>query len=114
MVTLTALIDNGKCYELIRQHRWPEGVCCPHCGSMHIIKNGKDDTQPERQRYVCKSCQYHFDDLSDSVFAARHQPLRVIYRWRWYQLKPLRDQYKVRHGESFSNFQALFFYHCFS
>jgi transposase-like protein len=77
MVTLTALIDNGKCYELIRQHRWPEGVCCPRCSSMQIIKNGKDDTQPERQRYVCKSCQYHFDDLSDSVFAGRHQPLRV-------------------------------------
>jgi transposase-like protein len=44
---------------------------------MNIIKNGKDETQPERQRYVCKSCKHHFDDLSDSVFAGRHQPLRV-------------------------------------
>ena len=77
MITLTALIDDGKCYELIRQHRWPEGICCTRCGSIHIIKNGKDDTQPERQRYVCKRCKHHFDDLSDSVFAARHQPLRV-------------------------------------
>ena len=77
MVSLTALIDNGKCYELIRQHRWPEGVCCTRCGSVHIIKRGKDDTQHERQRYVCKTCEHHFDDLSDSVFAGRHQPLRV-------------------------------------
>ena len=77
MVSLTALIDNGKCYELIRQHRWPEGVCCTRCSSVHIIKRGKDDTQQERQRYFCKTCEHHFDDLSDSVFAGRHQPLRV-------------------------------------
>ena len=77
MVTLAALIDNGKCDELIRQHRWPEGVLCPRCGSSKIIKRGKDDTQVERQRYCCKGCEYHFDDLSDSVFAGRHQPLRV-------------------------------------
>jgi transposase-like protein len=44
---------------------------------MKVIKNGKDETQPERQRYVCKSCNHHFDDLSDSIFAGRHQPLRV-------------------------------------
>jgi len=77
MITLTNLIDNEKCYELIRQHRWPHGICCTHCGSEHIVKRGKDDTQPERQRYRCKECNHQFDDLSDSVFAKRHQPLRV-------------------------------------
>ena len=77
MITLTTLIDNRKCYELIRQYRWPDGVCCPHCGSDHIVKRGKDETQAERQRYRCKGCGHHFDDLSDSVFAGRHQPLRV-------------------------------------
>ena len=77
MVTLTALIDNEKCYALIRQHRWPEGICCTRCGSSDIIKRGKDETQRERQRYLCKGCGHHFDDLSDSVFAGRHQPLRV-------------------------------------
>lgn len=77
MVTLTALIDNEKCYELIRQHRWPEGVCCNRCGSSDIIKRGKDESQQARQRYICKGCEHHFDDLCDSVFAGRHQPLRV-------------------------------------
>lgn len=77
MITLTHLIDNGKCYELIRQHRWPDGICCTHCGSDNIVKRGKDDTQPERQRYCCKGCGHQFDDLSDSVFAKRHQPLQV-------------------------------------
>ena len=48
MITLTTLIDNRKCYELIRQYRWPDGVCCPHCGSDHIVKHGNDETQVER------------------------------------------------------------------
>ena len=77
MVTLTSLIDNAKCYELIRQHRWPDGVCCTQCGSANVVKRGKDETQVERQRYRCKDCKHHFDDLSDSVFAGRHQPLSV-------------------------------------
>jgi transposase-like protein len=77
MITITNLIDNAKCYEMVRQYRWPDGVCCPHCESKEIAKRGKDDTQPERQRYVCKDCGKQFDDLTDSVFAGRHQPLRV-------------------------------------
>ena len=63
MITLTHLIDNGKCYELIRQHRWPDGICCTHFGSDNIVKRGKDGTQLERQRYCCKGCDYQFDDL---------------------------------------------------
>lgn len=36
-----------------------------------------DDTQPHRQRYRCKGCQARFDDLSGTVLAGHHQPLRV-------------------------------------
>jgi transposase-like protein len=77
MLTLTNLIDDAKCYEMIRQFRWSDGVCCPTCQSKAITKRGKDETQPERQRYACKGCGKQFDDLSDSIFAGRHQPLRV-------------------------------------
>lgn len=77
MLTITNLIDNAKCYEMVRQFRWPEGVHCPHCNSQEIAKRGKDETQPERQRYCCKQCRKQFDDLTGSVFAGRHQPLRV-------------------------------------
>jgi transposase-like protein len=77
MLTITNLIDNAKCYEIVRQVRWPEGVCCPSCDSKEIAKRGKDETQAERQRYRCKECEKQFDDLTDSVFAGHHQPLRV-------------------------------------
>ena len=29
------------------------------------------------KRYCCNSCNSDFDDLTDSIFSGRHQPLRV-------------------------------------
>ena len=71
------LLDNAKCYEQVRQLRWPGGVTCPHCASLDITRQGKDDTQPEKQRYRCKNCQRRFDDLTLSVFSGHHQPLKI-------------------------------------
>uniref|UniRef100_UPI00351ACC2B transposase n=1 Tax=Endozoicomonas sp. Mp262 TaxID=2919499 RepID=UPI00351ACC2B len=50
------LLDNEKCYDQLRQLRWPEDVYCPRCGSCHITKRGQNDTHPERQRYGCRGC----------------------------------------------------------
>ena len=77
LVNLLSLIDDARCYELVRQHRWPEGVRCPHCGSARIARDGRDDVQPQRQRYRCTGCGARFDDLSGTVLAGHHQPLRV-------------------------------------
>ena len=77
LVNLTSLIDDAKCFALVRQHRWPEGVRCPGCGGDAVVRHGCDDTQPHRQRYRCKRCAGRFDDLSGTVLAGHHQPLRV-------------------------------------
>lgn len=77
MITITGLIDDAKCYEIVRQFRWPEGVRCPHCSSESVEKRGKHDKHLDRQRYSCKSCSSEFDDLTGSIFSGRHQPLRV-------------------------------------
>ena len=50
---------------------------CPHCHRPEITQQGRDDTQPERQRYPCKPGERRFDDLTDTLFAAHHQPLRL-------------------------------------
>lgn len=76
-LNLTHLIDDAKCYEVVRQMRWKSGVCCPKCNHPRVIKRGKDEIQPHRQRYQCKVCGVHFDDLSDTIFAGHHQPLRM-------------------------------------
>jgi transposase-like protein len=77
LVNLSVLIDDGKCYELVRQHRWPDGVRCPHCGSASVARHGRDDSQPHRQRYRCSGCGARFDDLTGTILAGHHQPLRV-------------------------------------
>ena len=77
LVNLSGLLDDAKCFAFVRQHRWPEGVRCPGCGSDAVIRNGCDDTQPCRQRYRCKACAGRFDDLTGTVLAGHHQPLRV-------------------------------------
>src|SRR3954447_9976507 len=77
LVNLAALIDDAKCFALVRQHRWPGGVRCPGCGSDAVVRHGRGDTQPQRQRYRCKACAGRFDDLTGTVPAGHHQPLRI-------------------------------------
>jgi transposase-like protein len=77
LVNLSALLDEAKCFDLVRNHRWPQGVRCPGCGSAAAIRNGHDETQLHRQRYLCKACRGRFDDLTDTVLAGHHPPLRV-------------------------------------
>ena len=77
MINLATLIDDAKCYELIRHCRWPEGVRCTACSSPAVIRHGHDETQRHRQRYRCKDCGARFDDLTGTILAGHHQPLRA-------------------------------------
>ena len=77
MLNITGLIDDAKCFEEVRKLRWPDGVRCPHCGSGCIKKRGVHNKQAHRQRYCCKHCHCMFDDLSETIFAGHHQPLKI-------------------------------------
>ena len=77
LVNLSGLMDDAKCFAFVRQHRWPDGVRCPACDSGAVVRDGCDDTQSCRQRYRCKACAGRFDDLTETVLAGHHQPLRV-------------------------------------
>jgi transposase-like protein len=76
-VNIKNLVDDAQCYQTIRELRWPDGVTCPSCASTQIIKRGFDDTESARQRYECTDCHTRFDDLTDTIFAGHHQPLKV-------------------------------------
>jgi transposase-like protein len=76
-IQLKHLLDDRKCYETIRQLRWPEGTKCPGCGSSEIKKRGFHSRQAYRQRYVCHACHQQFDDLTDTIFEGHHQPLHT-------------------------------------
>ncbi len=77
MLNIQRLIDEAKCYEVVRELRWAEGVHGPHCGSAEITKRGFDERQTHRQRYVCQECQRQFDDLTETIFEGHHQPLQT-------------------------------------
>ena len=77
MINLQNLLDDARCYETVRQLRWPDGVCCPHCGASAVTKQGRDTPQPARQKYLCSGCHRYFDDRTGTVLAGHHQPLRV-------------------------------------
>jgi transposase-like protein len=77
LVNILGITGDAKCFEMVRQLRWPEGVRCPHWDSDTVVKQGRDQTEPQRQRYECRSCGRRFDDLTDTIFAGHHQPLRV-------------------------------------
>ena len=71
------LLDDAKCYDKLRELRWPEGVKCPHCGAVTVTKQGRDTTQPARQKYRCGTCGRYFDDLTGTVLAGHHQPVQT-------------------------------------
>ena len=77
MVNIRDLIDDAKCFQTVRDMRWPDLVTCPHCSSESVIRDGRDDTQAHRQRYTCHGCRKRFDDLTGTIFAGRHEPLRT-------------------------------------
>lgn len=76
-ICLARLLDDDKCFDHLREVRWPEGRKCPHCESSRVVRQGVDDTQPARHRYRCNACFKRFDDLTGTIFEGRHQPLRL-------------------------------------
>ena len=77
MLNIQDLIDEAKCFAVIRDLRWPDGVQCPHCHASQITKRGFHNTQAYRQRYACQKCHTQFDDLTETIFEGHHQSLRV-------------------------------------
>ena len=45
--------------------------------SAAVARHGPGATQPHRQRYRCTACGSRFDDLTGTILAGRHRPLRV-------------------------------------
>jgi transposase-like protein len=76
-VNIKHLIDEVQCDQTVRELSWPDGVVCPSCESKEVIKRGCDDTEPARQHYACHNGDTRLDDLTDTIFAGHHQPLKV-------------------------------------
>jgi len=52
-----------------------ESRYCDHCGSVHIVKNGKTPTG--RQKYMCRDCGKSYSDTRSSITASSKKPYHV-------------------------------------
>ena len=77
MLNIINLIDEAKCYEMVREFRWADGIKCVHCNHGWVKKRGFHNRSKHQQRYEYKACEKQFDDLTNTVFAGHHQPLQV-------------------------------------
>jgi len=66
---LKLTLTDEQVIKMLRQHRWPNGVKCPYCGSTKTRKYGKKPNKPYAQRYLCKTCGRQFSDLTGTPFA---------------------------------------------
>jgi hypothetical protein len=73
---LQALIADVTWLETGRNLRWPDGVQGPTGDSSEVTTQGRDETQPERQRYRWKSWERRVADLTATSCAGHHHPLR--------------------------------------
>jgi transposase-like protein len=62
LLNIRRLMDDAKCYEVVRELCWQDGVKCPACDSGQINKRGFHDHQAYCQRYSCQECGRRFDD----------------------------------------------------
>jgi len=73
-VKLKLTLTDEQVIEMLREHRWPDGVRCPYCGSESVIRYGKAPNKPYVQRYRCKTCRRQFSDITGTPFAWTELP----------------------------------------
>ena len=70
-----------KCFENLRQTRWPNGRKCPKCGSTKTKKNG---TENGKQIYWCHAHKGTFRDTTGTIFENSKLPLAYWYYFIFY------------------------------
>ena len=73
-VKLKLTLTDEQVVEMLRKHRWPNGIKCPYCKSSKIVKNGKAPNKPYLQRYLCRACGRQFSDTTGTPFAWTELP----------------------------------------
>ena len=69
---VTALPDEKSCIGHFRAIRWPNGIVCPHCGTVGGHYTLKDDTHKCGE----KNCHKKFSVRSGTIFEASRIPLK--------------------------------------
>ena len=55
--------DDAAAERWFTESRWPDGVCCPHCGSVNVQSGTAHKTMP----YRCRDCRKFFSAKTGTV-----------------------------------------------
>lgn len=69
--------SDEACVLYLEKLRWPDGFCCPRCGS-------EKNWRTKRGLLVCASCQYHASVTAGTIFERSRKPLSMWFRAMWY------------------------------
>jgi transposase-like protein len=80
MIDITARFSTEeKCLDYVEKMRWPNGVCCVHCGVLNVSKitREKKGKNLRTRIYQCleKECGKQFSATSGTIFNDTHLPL---------------------------------------
>jgi len=65
--------DESKCRAYLESLRWPDGVACLRCKGTKVYR------LPEREQFLCASCEYQFSVTVDTIFHDTHLPLKTWF-----------------------------------
>ncbi|MCL2687365.1 MAG: transposase [Methanobrevibacter sp.] len=72
------IADDEQAIEIFRTIRWANGVYCPKCKTFEtIMAGGGGSGKP--YRYICKKCNNHFNDLTETIFHGSHISLGEVF-----------------------------------
>jgi transposase-like protein len=71
--------DDKAARSYLEARRWPQGRCCPHCGSVRTTQVKNEKPMP----YRCQDCRQHFSIRTGTILAeskiALHKWLFAVY-----------------------------------
>jgi transposase-like protein len=74
-----AFPDEDACDAYLVQHRWPDGVHCPRCGSIRVY-----ELKTRKWHWECPDCRqggaYRFSDITGTIFENTNMDLRQWFR----------------------------------
>jgi len=83
---VTGGLSEDRCYEMLRQLRWPNGFTCPFCAGPRVTTHSRPARTP-RRRYLCLGCRRTFTDLTGTPLAKTNLPLA-----KWFDCVRLVEQ----------------------
>jgi len=70
LLLLALFADMAATAELFRTVRWANGLFCPRCGGVDIVRYCR--YQGHIRRYTCKGCRRTFNDKTGTILHYRH------------------------------------------